>query len=140
MVRFISFFAMGLFLIIGCGKNNDTNTTVQEGTCKGPIIVHVSDGQPKSEPIYSWDNGLVTAADIIAVARTSNLSTPVWEIQSAPPQTNKIQSPWQQGTTSGSVSTIANTEVTLQSQIEYRVTITDQDGVTSGYCNFTITQ
>jgi hypothetical protein len=137
MARFIGLFAMGLSLMVGCGKNTDTNTTVQEGGSTGSIIVHVSDGSTTSQPVYSWEIGTDTSADQITVARKSDLNTIVWGIQSAPPLTDKIQSPWQHGTVGGSVTTISTTEDKLQSQIEYQVKITKADN-SFGTRNFTI--
>ncbi|HTN42353.1 MAG TPA: hypothetical protein VMN77_00985 [Nitrospiria bacterium] len=134
-------FLLGLLLIpaflMGCGQSNNSNTNIQEGKSGGNIIVHVADGDPTSRPLYTWEdlNNDMTAMKI-AVARTSDLKD-VWSIQSTT-LSDTIQSPWQQGTTGGSVSETVSTERDLQTNIEYRVTITKADGITSGYRNFTI--
>lgn len=140
--RFIAFFVVGSFLNISCGNNtNNTNSTVQEGASGGNMIVHVTDGDPVSQPMYSWEDlSNNTMAEKISVARTSALNTPVWGVQSVDVTQNLIQSPWQQGTSGGSVSVFSSSEVQLQSGIEYRVTITEAGGTPSGYINFTITQ
>ena len=137
MVRFIGFFAMGLFLIIGCGKNTDTNTTVQEGAAGGAgIIVHVSDGNPSSQPIYSWTNpDTSTNAEKITVSRTSCTDPLVWGIEATPPGQDGILSPWQQGTYSASVTALSKNEQSLTSSIEYCVTVTKADGSTVSYSN-----
>jgi hypothetical protein len=138
--RFTAFFVLVSFLIIGCGNNSNSNSTIQEGSGNGTIIVHVSDGNPASRPLYTWEDLTNdTTAEKISVARTTALNTPVWGVQSVN-FTDNIQSPWPQGSTTASVSTISTTEVDLKSQIEYRVTITKADGITSGYRNFTIMQ
>ena len=142
MIGFVGFSLISLFLIIGCGKSNsDINSTVQEGAAGGNIIVHVSDGQPSSQPIYTWeDSNNDTTAEEIAVAKTSDLNTIVWGVHSSNVNNNDIPSPRQQGKTGGFDTAFVTTEITLQSNIEYRVTITKAGGTPSGFRNFTITQ
>ena len=141
--RFIGFLAMGLFLIIGCGKNTSTNSTVQEGKGSGSLIVHVADGNPSIKPLYTWEDSTGdTSAEDIKVARTSDLNTTVWEVQSNQATQNFLGSPWQQGTSSPNSTETITKETDLTINIPYRVTITKVDGsgnpVGSGYREFTV--
>ena len=141
LIRLIGFFAMGIFLIIGCGKNPSSSSCIQEGATSGSLIVHVSCGNPEQMPLYTWEDPISndSTAENITVARTSDLKTPVWEVQSSSPIQNNLNSPWQQGT--GANQTVT-TETNLTTNIPYRVTITKVDGsgtpTGSGYREFTI--
>lgn len=141
-IRFIAFIAAGFLIVVGCGNNNDTNSTIDEGSASGNIIVYVSDGNPSTQPIYSWqstfDNS--TNAEQISVARTSDLNTPVWGIHSTNVNSDLIQSPWQHGTTGGFVTQFASSEINLTVGVKYRVTVTKAGGSPEGYREFTVTQ
>ncbi|MBI3810958.1 MAG: hypothetical protein HY283_01955 [Nitrospirae bacterium] len=130
---------LALFLLIGCGKANNTNTHIQEGKSGGSILVNVSDGNPISRPIYTWSdiNNDITAMKV-TVARTSALSTPVWEVSSPNPSVNAVQSPIQHATTESGTTQTANSELDLQTDIWYRVTVTKADILTSGFMEFMV--
>ncbi len=140
IVRFISLFMIGSFLFIGCGKDNNTNTNVDEGAAGGSISVHVSDGDPKSRPIYTWSDGSADISSTMAmqlkVARTSDSGTVVWAVASDD-ISNAVQSPIQHGTTQSGTHQSANSEPDLQTNIPYRVTVTKADG-TFGFREFTV--
>jgi len=141
MVKFLWGLLLIPALLMGCGKSNNTNTNVQEGKSGGNILVHVSDGDTISRPLYSWEDPINNdmSAMKIEVAQTSNLSSPVWGEQSNDPSKNNIQSPLTQGDPGSSLyAPFVTTDLDLQSNIEYRVTITKADGITSGYREFTI--
>jgi len=137
--RFTSFFVVGSFLLIGCGNNSSSNSNIQEGATGGSLIVNVSPGNSTSQPFYSWeDSTLNPTAATISVARTSDLSTPVWGVTSNPPDQNLIPSPWEQGSSTALITETASTERTLETNITYRVTITKGNGTTDGWREFTI--
>jgi len=118
-----------LALLFGCGSNNDSNNSVEEGAPGGSIVVHASDGNPTSQPVYTWLDGLSSSANDLKVARQSNTGTAVWEIRSANPSQDDITSPWQHGQTSGgTVVEIASSETSLQTDVMYIVTVTNSSG------------
>jgi len=127
-------------LTIGCGKDHNSNTTIDEGAAGGSISVHVSDGDPKSRPIYTWSDGSLditsTMAMEVKVARTSS-STPVWAVLSLDASQNSVQSPIQHDTTQAGTTRTANSELDLETNITYRVTVTKADH-TFGYREFTV--
>ncbi len=127
-------------VLLGCGKGNNTNTNVDEGAAGGSISVHVSDGDPKSRPIYTWSDGSTdisaTTAMQLRVARTSNLNTIIWAVSSLDPSQNAVQSPIQHDTTQAG-TTPTGSEIDLSTNITYRVTVTKADN-TSGYREFTV--
>jgi hypothetical protein len=130
---------LALFLLVGCGKANNTNTHIQEGKSGGSLLVNVSDGNPISRPIYTWsDSSNDITAMQLKVARTSALNTAVWEVSSPDPSLNAVQSPIQHATTESGTTQTANSELDLQTDILYRVTVTKADGITSGFMEFTV--
>jgi hypothetical protein len=128
-----------LFLLVGCGKANNANTHIQEGKSGGSLLINVSDGNPISRPIYTWsDSSNDITAMQLKVARTSALDTVVWAVSSLDPSQNAVQSPIQHATTESGTTQTANSELDLQTDILYRVTVTKADGFTSGFMEFTV--
>ncbi|HET6466146.1 MAG TPA: hypothetical protein VLY20_03035 [Nitrospiria bacterium] len=126
-------------LLAGCGKDNNSNSNVQEGAAGGDLVVTVAPGNPASRPLYLWTDitGTAVNAATITVARTTDLNTIVWGIATNT-NTDALQSPWQQGSLSTIVTPIVQTEVDLQTNVTYRVTVTKADNQTSGYHEFTL--
>ena len=141
VVRLITLVLPCLLWAAGCGQDENLNPNIIEGAAGGSALLHVSDGNPISKPLYSWSD-ITNPIDSntamqIQVARTSELDTTVWGVISSDPNQNLIQSPWPHGTSTSSVAPTINTEPDLQTNIEYRVTVTKVDG-TFGYREFTI--
>jgi hypothetical protein len=125
--------------LFGCGSNNNSNSTIEEGGASGSIVVHVSDGNPVSQPLYTWSDGsLSNFAVDLKVARQSAPNVAVWEIQSTNPSQDLIQAPWQQGTSSSSVIVKVSTETNLEADVWYVLTVTKVNPSSSGTRQFRI--
>lgn len=122
---------------MGCGKDSNVNTHIEEGKSAGSIIVHVSDGDPISRPIYTWSEGTDNTVTRVKVARTTNTNISVWEVRSTDPSQDSIQSPWQHATATSFAFQTAGTEIDLDTDIWYRVTVTKAD-LHTGYREFRI--
>lgn len=142
LVRFVSFAAVLSIVLSGCGKDQNTNTNIDEGAAGGSISVHVSDGDSLSKPIYTWsyllpDGSSDTSAMKLKVARVSDLNTPVWEVQSSAAQDN-IQNPVIHGTVPSNAGPVVETETDLQTNVDYRVTVSKVPPGPTGYREFLI--
>jgi hypothetical protein len=125
--------------LFGCGSNNNSNSTIEEGGASGSIVVHVSDGNPVSQPLYIWSDGsLSNFASDLKVARKSATNVPVWEIQSTNPSQDLIQAPWQHGTGSSSGTVLVNDEPNLEADVWYVLTVTKVSPSSSGTREFRI--
>jgi len=126
-------------ILFGCGSDNNSNSTIEEGGAGGSIVVHVSDGNPVSQPLYSWSDGsLSNFASDLKVARQSAPNVAVWEIQSINPSQDLIQAPWQHGTASSSVIVKASTEPNLEADVWYVITVTKVNPSSTGTREFRI--
>lgn len=133
---------LALLSLVGCGKDENVDTCIQEGAPGGSISVHVSCGNPISRPIYTWsyilpDGSSDTTAMRVTVARVSDLNTPVWEVQSSAAQDN-IQNPVIHGTVPSNAGPVHETETDLQTNVDYRVTVSKVPPGPTGYREFLI--
>jgi hypothetical protein len=127
---------LALLFLIGCGKDHNSNTHVEEGASKGAISVDVSDGNPLTRPFYIWEdiNGIKTAMNL-KVEQLSPLTT-VWEVVSPLPQENLTSPVIHAVSQPGTADTIAGGD--LQTDVWYRVTVTKGDLTTFGSREFLI--
>lgn len=86
---------------------------------------------PGTQPVYTWSAG---PAFSVTVVRTANPSVVVWRL--ADPNNNDIRSPLRHGDRPEGAFETVSRERTLTRGIEYRVTISLQDG-RSGFREFT---
>lgn len=142
--KYGSFVLLVLLLMIGCGKDNNSNTTIQEGKAGGSILVNVSDGNPKTQPIYTWTHTLldgnsdITASRVTVVPTTPNNASPVWDVVDTTLQ-DSIHLPVVHGPSPfGSVQQVTTPELDLQTNVWYRVTVTKGDQTTAGFREFLI--
>jgi len=132
----INIIILSLMYSVGCGKDSNVNMHVEEGATGGSILVHVSDGDPLTKPVYTWEDlsGNKTAYSL-KVEQITPL-TPVWEVISPATQENLtspvIHAVSQAGTTD------TTTGGNLQTDIWYRVVITKGDIITYGSRDFLI--
>ncbi|MBI3597710.1 MAG: hypothetical protein HY203_11235 [Nitrospirae bacterium] len=130
-------------LSIGCGKDQNVNTHIQEGASGGTgIIINVSDGNPISKPVYSWfdtnNNSDTTASRVTVAPNSPNNAPPVWDVFDATLQ-NSIHSPVVHGPPPpGSAQQVVNPELDLQTNVWYRVTVTKGNQTTTGFREFLI--
>ncbi len=139
--KYGGFILLALLSLVGCGKDENVDTCIQEDAVGGPISVHVSCGDPVSRPFYTWSDGTTditaTMAMQVKVVRASAPDV-VWAVVSDIPSQNAVQSPIQHGTTQSGTNQTANTELDLSTDVTYRVTVTKADGMTTGFREFTI--
>ena len=141
ILRCIGFVLAASFFFVACGLDDKGNILIEEGAAGGSISVHVSDGNPKSRPIYTWSDAGTDISSSMArevkVARASDLNTIVWAVTALDPSQNTVQSPIQHGTTQAGTIQAADSELDLGMDITYRVTVTKADS-TFGYREFTV--
>jgi len=114
---------LSAFLFTACStKNNPTGSSAN-----GDFEVTVGNG---TKPEYSWSVG---KAFSVSVVRTADPTVIVWGI--ATPGQSNIASPTLHGVTPQGALPSVQTEITLSSGIEYRVSVTLLDGKT-GYTDF----
>lgn len=88
---------------------------------------------PGTQPTYGWNGG---NADTIDVARTTDLSTPVWRAVSV--DLDGIASGVTHGTTGADRSVKVSTETVLTSGIQYRVRVVRLSGSSAITKTFTV--
>lgn len=126
---------------MGCGNDSNVNTHIEEGASGGSIIVHVSDGDPISTPVYSWsDNTNDATAMRVVVAPVDDLSALVWDLRSESATVDSIHWPVIHGMTQVGTfeANVNNPKPDLDSNVWYRVTVTKADIGQSGSREFLI--
>lgn len=70
-------FILSCFLLIsGCGEDEAASTCIEEGEAEGGIIINVVCGDPRTQPLYFWDED--KKAFLIEVKRTSEDQALAW--------------------------------------------------------------
>ena len=134
LLRYAAGFLFFVLFSPSCAfDDEDVTSCILEEETGGAISVFVSCGDPTSRPIYSWG---LTPVQIIRVEKGPDFDTLVWQIISKTGQ-DTINSSVQHGV--DPVDTIpAGTELDLITGVNYRVTVTQQDGITFGFRKFSI--
>lgn len=106
-----------------------TLTVANPGAGDFPVTVGAG-----TTPTYSWtDNG--GKATSVSVARVAAPTTPVWAVTTA--GADNLTSPITHGTVPGGATNTVNTEPTLTTGVQYRVTVTEVNGSRTGFATFT---
>ena len=140
MGRFISLIVISFFLFIGCGKDENIDSCIDEGAVGGPISVHVSCGDSVSTPIYSWSDGSndPSATRVMVTPTSPNNAPAVWDVFDASLQ-DSIHSAVIHGPAPfGSAQQVTAPELDLKIDVWYRVTVTKADPTQSGTREFLI--
>jgi len=132
----VSVIIFPLLFFLGCGKDSNLNLHLEEGAAGGSVLVHISDGDPLTRPVYTWEDisGNKTAYSL-KVEQLTPLST-VWEVISPATQENLISPVIHAVSQAGTSNTTVGGD--LQTNVWYRVIVTKGDITTNGSREFLI--
>lgn len=117
-----------VLVILACGSEESCETDCFGGGGSDTISM-----SPTTQPTYSWQLG---NADTVEVARTADLTTPVWRAISV--GLDGIGSGVTHGTTGADRSVTVTTETVLTAGISYRVRVVRQTGGSAVTKTFTV--
>lgn len=116
--------------LVACGSDESSSNGGGGGGGGGADTITMS---PTTQPTYGWNLG---NADTIDVARTSNLSTPIWRAVRV--DLDGIGSGVTHGTTGADRNVTVNTETTLTVGIQYQVRVVRLTGGSAVTKTFTV--